>query len=310
MGNRRTESSMVPSVWLATYMRSGTTWTRFLLHELLVGPVRRSADLDEGIPSIHANDEAWRHHLDRGGVLATHKAHPQHTERYGTALRGFVHVVRHPADVLLSEARFFCLLQAGDIERREGHVDPERLEKLLSDYLTVLLHSGRTEKHGRIGMGSWAEHTASWLDARHDLPHILVRYEDLSAAPVGELRRVAAFFGIEASDDELAVHAERCSARSLRAMQEQEIARRETGRFYDGKPFDAAYDLGLRFLGPARVGDGNRLGPAALERIEALFGEVMARVGYRIDPEAPVVPAPDLRSVRALDPPWLATVTA
>ena len=169
---------MKPCTWLATYPKSGTTWTRFLIHELLAGPAEQSSDLDRVIPSIHANDDAWKTPLQRGGVLATHKEYRSHSERYGSDLRGFVHVIRHPADVLLSEARFFCLMQAGDVERKEGRVDAERLESLFVDYLTVMMHGGQTDKHRRLGMGSWSQHLESWLDARERHRHVLVRYED------------------------------------------------------------------------------------------------------------------------------------
>ncbi|MEN0063454.1 MAG: sulfotransferase domain-containing protein [Myxococcota bacterium] len=288
---------MVPCTWLATYPKSGTTWTRFLIHELLVGPAARSSDLDAVIPSIHANHQDWKRHLERGGILCTHKEHGRHTEKYGTEMHGFIHVVRHPADVLLSEARFFCLMQAGDVERREGSVDAARLDGLFADYLTVMMHGGQTEKHRRVGMGTWGEHTASWLAARAHYPHVVIRYEDLTQDPVHELRRIAVFLGLERSNDELGSIVERCSADALRRMQELEIARRETGRFYHGDEFKPAYDLGLRFVGKAMVGEGKQLGVQALERLEELFGEAMTRAGYTADPDDPVVAAARLRGL-------------
>jgi len=291
---------MIPCTWLATYPKSGTTWTRFLVHELLAGPPETSAALEQVIPTIHGAEEGWRSHLDRGGILATHKEYGPQTDRYGPP-SGFVHVVRHPVDVLLSEARFFCLMQAGDVARKEGRVDHSRLDELLLDYLKVMIHGGTTERHRRLGMGSWASNLGSWLAARERHPHALLRYEDLVRDPVGELARLATFLGVDTTDLDLQAIVERCAAPAMRRMQEREIARRQPGRFYEGDDFEVAYDLGCRFVGPATVGEGRKLGEAACARIEQLFGDAMARVGYRFDAGAPVVD-PLTDDLRAIDP--------
>ena len=92
----------------------------------------------------------------------------------------------------------------------------------------------------------------------------------------------------------------------MRQMQEQEIAGQHTGRFYHGTDFQAAYDLGLRFVGKAVVGEGQQLGDQARERIHDLFGDAMARVGYHADATTPVTVLPEsLRSLLPLPHPFV-----
>lgn len=285
------------STWIAAYQKSGTTWTRFLVCRLLTGSFDTSATVDAMVPNIHGN-ASWEGHLQRGGgVLATHKRYDKLVERYGRCVSGFVHVVRHPADVLLSEARFYCLSHAGTVQRREGSVSQERLEQMFREYLTVILARGVGVRHERLGMGSWASHARSWLDGRAEHPHVLLRYEDLKSDPVHELRRVATFFGQDPTDDDLRSVVEDCSAERMRAMQEREVALRQVGSLYYGSDWEPAYDLGLRFVGRAAVGDGLQLGSRALAQIDRLFGPVMARLGYAVDPAAPVCPMPTLHTV-------------
>jgi len=290
---------VVPCTWLAAYPRSGTTWVRFLVHDLLAGPVARSSDLDRIVPPMPVADDR-RSWLDHPGLLATHQAPPAPHQRSGPHLHGFVHVLRHPADALLSEARYHCLRQSPAIAHTEGGLDPDRLDRLLLDYLDEVSTDGCTDEHRRLGTGSWAEHTSSWLAARDAHPHVVIRYEDLARDPEGEVRRLATFLRQSPPDDEIRRIVYRCSAASLRRMQEDEIARRDEGRFYEGGRFHAAYDVGLRFLGPARRGEGESLDPRVRSRIDERFGATMARVGYRTAPADRVFDVPSLKPVAPL----------
>ena len=287
---------MPPSTWVAAYQKSDTTWTRFLLCRLVFGPFAASTQVDAQVPNIHGNGDHWLGMLQRGGAhLATHKRYDTLVARYGGCVGGFVHVVRHPADVLLSEARFFCLSHAGTVARTEGSVTQARVEQMFRDYLTVMLAKGESLRHERMGMGSWAAHAQSWLDARDAHPHVLLRYEDLKAEPLAEVRRVAAFLGLDPTDAELEAVIADCSAERMRAMQEREVAEKQVGSLYYGEQWQPAYDMGLRFVGRARVGDGLQLGEHALARIVDLFGPTMERLGYDADPATPVAPRPALR---------------
>ena len=277
--------------WLVSYPKSGTTWMRFLLAHLIGRPPDTSADLASSIPSIHDADTSWTDRLEQDGWLATHKAFDAHAARYGERMRCVVHVVRHPADAILSGARYFCLTTAGEIARKEGRVDGERLEKLVRDYLTVVLAHGSSPRHRRVGMGSWGAHTEGWL-ARHDAqPTHFVRYEDLKREPAAEIRRLAAFLRRPITEVQAAQIAERYDLKRMRTLQEREIAKGVEGQFYLGQDHQAAYDLGLRFVGRGAVGGGLELGPDAMARLYTLFGPTMDRLGYTTDPDAPVVEA-------------------
>ncbi|MEN0063754.1 MAG: hypothetical protein AAGA48_16495 [Myxococcota bacterium] len=76
---------MSRSVWLVSYPEKVTPWMRFLLHELLAGPVERWSDLDRMVP------EVGRDSLPRIGPLwCTHDPYDVHVQRFGPAMRGFI----------------------------------------------------------------------------------------------------------------------------------------------------------------------------------------------------------------------------
>lgn len=272
--------------WLVSYPRSGTTWMRFLIAHLTGPPAETSADLTRRVPSIHYAHEGWTDRLDQDGWLASHKSWPPHEERYGRDMPRLVHIVRHPADALLSAARYACLERATAIRNAGGCVDGNRLEEILRAYLHRVLEQGETPEHRRAGIGSWAEHTAGWM-ARHDAqPTHFLRYEDLIADPAATVRELAEFLG--APPEAVPEAARRYGPARMRSQQEDEIETRTRGIFYLGDEHAYAYQLGLRFVGRDRVGAGLQLGRGPAERLVSQFGDIMDKLGYTADPRAPV----------------------
>lgn len=237
---------MGPCTWLAAYPRSGTTWARTLVQELV--------------------DDAGEHpDVAAGSVLATHKTYDGHVARYGADMIGFVHVVRHPVDVLLGEAARFGRSQTPDVGTNVP-LDQDQLDGIVLDYLERLELEGPDAPQHRLGMGSWGEHTMAWLDAREAHPHLLLRYEDLAADPTGELRRIAGFLRVEFSDEAIA-----------------DIVHRRSPSWIEGVQAP---------LVRTAIGETADLGWHAREQVAARYGEAMGRLGYSIDHDQPVVPLP------------------
>lgn len=290
-----------PIVWLASFPKSGSTWLRFLLHHLFHGPPPTSAALDVRLPSLHGDKEAPATAVGRGGVVLTHKAAGAHLARW-PAGAGVIHLVRHPVDVVMSDMRFFVMTQLAGWLSQHGRAGqaprPSDVQALAQLFLTTVVQGRATPQRRELGVGTWAQHTASWLDTAQ--PGLLLRYEDLRTEPRSELRRVLDLLGLPMPDARIDAAIAACDVKAMRAMQEREIAARVPGRFYD--PAHAAgYKAGLRFVGPATMGD---LGlPAGVRaRVGELYAGPMARLGYTLTAEAADVhTAPEgIRPVRPL----------
>jgi hypothetical protein len=159
-------------IFIASYPRSGVTWTRFTLFEILTG---RSAGFDKvntGIPGVGRHQTALS--LFPGGrrLIGTH-------EQYRSEYKRAIYLVRDPRDVALSE---FAYTRALDFFR--GDFD---------EFLEIFLR-------GRIsGFGPWPKHVTSWLDSPIAGTEglLLVRYEDLRQHPFEEFTRILSFLGID-----------------------------------------------------------------------------------------------------------------
>jgi hypothetical protein len=293
-------------IWLASFPKSGSTWLRTALHGLFHGPLARSSDLGVSMPSLHGGD---LHHarvaMEHGGIVLTHKAAGPHLERY-PAGAGVILLVRHPADVLVSEARYFALTQLDGSLAAQGRSrpGPGDLDRLVSTFASVVLARGSTPERARQGVLGWGKNVESWLDHSRECPGLIVRYEDLKAALPQQLRRIAAFLGMSVDAAALERAGDVASLRSMRALQEHEIAHKIPGRYYEAH-HEKAYAAGLRFVASGTVGQGLKLPAGALQALHQRWGPVAERLGYRFGGEGPAVGAlpAELQSVRPLSGP-------
>ena len=220
-------------IWLASYPKSGNTWLRAFLHNLLRNP-DRAFDINklasfcvvdsvaelyarvdprpptelglEGIARLRPQVHRFITTASKDDVFV--KTHNLHGADFGVptvtpdVTAGMIYIVRNPLDVAVSFAHH---LGAGPddaiaIMNRSGARTP-----VTADWVGEL-------------MGSWSEHVASWT-RRPGPPLLVMRYEDLHAEPIRTFRTAARFLGLDPPRDRLE-KAIRLS--SFRVLQEQE----------------------------------------------------------------------------------------
>jgi len=256
-------------VWIASYPKSGNTWVRFMLCNLLFGRQESAAALGTLAPDIHEiTPEALTAHA---GLVKTHFA-------YSAALpaadrtAAAIYVVRHPADVLVSNY-YYAQRSAGAAS--ESRVDFDR-------YVDRFVECGGDPRWRQFGMGSWEENVRSWIGARGEIRVLAIRYEDLSADPrkIGGL--LAKYLRSASTGQEIDAAVANSSFARMRELEDADIQAQRVGIFY--KPYlQAAIDSGRRFMRSGAVGDGSRL--LTLEqrsRVANRFGTLLGELGYRI----------------------------
>src|SRR5579884_4296147 len=130
-------------VFLVSYPRSGNTWTRFLIGNLIYdGDPITFANVEARIPEIHLFPDWKLRSLPRPRVLKSHEYfHP----RYRTT----IYIVRDPRDVAVSTYHY-------SIKRR---TIPE--DQPIADFIPRFLKG-----EFFVDWGTWAEHVASWYSTR------------------------------------------------------------------------------------------------------------------------------------------------
>ncbi len=238
--------------FLVSYPRSGNTWTRFLIANLIYpGHPVSFANIEELIPDCEAHSSLYFRRLPGPRVI---KSHEYFDHRY----KRVVYIVRDPRDVVLSYYNF---------QRKNRQIPDEySLAQYVSDFVAGRLSSS--------DWGTWGENVGSWLACLDRSGFLLTRYEDLMSDPMLELGRIARFLKIEASAELLATTIERSSAQRMRELERAQGSQWITTK---NKRED------IPFVGTASSGGWKeRLSPASIAEIESTWGPLMLQLGYEL----------------------------
>jgi hypothetical protein len=239
-------------VFLTSYPRSGNTWTRFLVGNLVYQnePVT-FLTVERLVPDMYKSSDRVLRHLPRPRILKSH-------ECFDPRYRKVIYIVRDPRDVAVSNYHWELKLRSV----RDGfpieHFVPRWMEP---------------QFWPRIG--SWGDHVTSWLSTRQGKKgFLLLRYEDLKKDPQSALAQVAEFLGIEPSLDRLNRAVELSSADNMRKMEKQESAQWvATTLTRQDKPFVRnATSGGWKAVLPEQT----------VAYIEKHWGHLMRNLGYEL----------------------------
>jgi len=239
--------------FIVSYPRSGNTWTRFLIANLLyTGRPVSFANIEQLIPDAEAQSSRYMKRVPGPRVI---KSHQYFDHRYPKVL----YITRDPRDVVLSYYNF---------SRKYRQIaDDFPLERYVRDFVNGTLMSS--------AWGTWAENVGTWVAARNGRPSfLLLRYEDLIEHTETELAEVARFFGLDPSPEKLQQAVENSSADRLRELENKEGDKWVTTK---NKRSD------IPFIGSAAVGKWkSKLPAAAVAEIESAWGPLMVSLGYEL----------------------------
>jgi hypothetical protein len=235
--------------FLVSYPKSGNTWVRFLLANLIhPNETVGFSNINRLLPAPGVLSKRFLRTLPRPRILKSH-------EPFDVRFRKVIYLVRDPRDVVVSEYHF-------DLKKR--YIEPDvTLEQFVKRFI-----AGETSSYG-----SWWEHAASWIGARQGNPaFLLVRYEDLLSDSVGETAKIAEFLGIQASQERIQSAVERSSADRMRKLEKQE-ADQWTGTKNTRKE--------IPFVRAAKSGGWKETLPAhSVKEIETAWSPLLNFLGY------------------------------
>lgn len=204
-------------LWLASYPKSGNTWLRAFIHNLMRNPdqahdINKMADLTLGeartVQYTYLEPKPWteltledvarlRPQVHRELAKANPgtifvKTHNALMESEGHPLvtmevtSGALYVVRNPLDVVISYAHHLAISidETIDLMKTRGA-------------MTIA-----TEKNVHEVMGSWSQHVESWTARPIAQLHVM-RYEDMLNSPTKTFGGVAQFLGLKPPRDRL-----------------------------------------------------------------------------------------------------------
>ena len=235
-------------VYLASYPRSGNTWMRLIIAQLLYGISEDKLNLTNRlVPDLHRNP---RHRDVDWATFYVVKTHfPKQHRFFPSDPKYVIYLIRDPRDVVLSYRRYLA--------RRHGEL--RNIHETVTDFC-----------RGRLWPSSWVDHVQSWEedDVFKPCRCLWIRYEDMVESPLEVIDSLRFFFKVEPK-----VEPERIIATAQpRALQNLD------GTFLTGKTKSVEK---FPFVGQATHGYWQDELPDELAHmIESYCGEVMTRHGY------------------------------
>jgi len=240
-------------MFFAAYPKSGTTWARFVLFEMLSGRASGFRATNEQMPGVGLHFNALRLLPNGGRLLATH-------EYYRNDYHRAIYMVRDARDVLLSEFAFLSALEY---------------------YTKDLDHFVKTFLFTRVSAyGPWHKNVTSWLDSpiAKNGNMMVVRYEDLRKDPVPLFEQMADFLGAKVSEEKIKEAVANNSIQKMRAKEDKEPVRAS---------------IGGRFVRDGAVrGWVSKLTSEQVRLIEQRAGDTLLRLGYPLSTQLLTEEAP------------------
>jgi sulfotransferase family protein len=238
--------------FLVSFPRSGNTWTRFLVCNLIDpdNPVD-FAQLESRIPEIYdVTDRALRA-FPRPRIIKSH-------ESFDPRYKQVIYVVRDPRDVLLSYYEFQL--------KRRVITEACSLENFVPRFM---------ESEFEPKTGSWRDHVLSWIATRDGQKNfLLLRYEDMLANAQQESLKIASFLGLDSSPERITRAVDLSSADRMRSLEKEQSGEwKETKNTRQDKPFVRQAISG---------GWKSALPEHCVAELETAWGDVMRSVGYQL----------------------------
>ncbi|MFK7941724.1 MAG: sulfotransferase domain-containing protein [Paracoccaceae bacterium] len=204
-------------VWLASYPKSGNTWTRIFLANYLLNPDKplpinqvHRIGMGDAVSGAYKMVNGGRYdpidykgHLkqrpkvlagitNNGADLNFVKTHNLNDKAFGHKLidasltRSAVYIVRNPLDVAVSYARHYGQTPS-EACRAIGRVDN-----------TTAADAGNVMQY----LGNWSDHVRGWTKTKAFPVHVM-RYEDMQADPETAFTALLDFIGVPVESDKV-----------------------------------------------------------------------------------------------------------
>ena len=241
-------------VFLVSYPKSGSTWIRFLIANLLYPNTDITfTNIQNIIPDIYLTSDRQLLQLPRPRIVKSH-------EYFDPRYKKVILIVRNPQDITLSS--YFHFLKYGLITNKTS------LEEFGINFLTGKYHFvGESNL-----LGSWAENTGSWLGSKQeDANFLLLRYEDFQTNPVEQLSKIANFLACKSSESNINNAIKNSSIQRMRKLEQQQT-----------NVWPTKYTKqNIAFVRSAVCGEGSdKLPQTVLDQIEHCWGQIMNQLGY------------------------------
>ncbi len=188
-------------IFIISYPKSGNTWTRFLIGNLVFKDKKIDfKNIESLIPDVYKNSGPKLKSFPYPRYLKSH-------EYFNPLYKKVIYIVRDPRDVALSY--FYHCKKVGKIR------DDLSINKFIEMFLCGELDP----------FGSWAENVGSWVGAREkDENFLLLSYENMLERTSDQLQKISNFLGLSRTQKEIDACVEKSSFSNMKRLEKMQHA--------------------------------------------------------------------------------------
>jgi Sulfotransferase domain len=272
-------------VWLASYPKSGNTWTRAFLSNLAIVLSGENEGLDiNSINRFTIGENFQQFYEERLGFKPTEEHRKeiaalrhQVQEWIADQFEGLVFVKTHNGLVLdhgrciinfaVTSGAIYIVRNPLDVAISLAHHMGKTIDGAIETMARPDTETPINEKRVHEIWGSWTQHVESWTRKPHPAIYVM-RYEDMLAEPTKIFGGLAGHLHLDPTSAQLALAIERSSFSKLRSQEEKEGFKEKSAK-------------AERFFREGRAGQWKEtLNPTQIERIVNDHGKQMTRFGY------------------------------
>ena len=163
-------------IFIVSYPKSGNTWLRFLLANMISDASITFDDINNHIPDIYQTTFGELNKIKRPAIFKSH-------EPFNPSYMNVIYLVRNPVDVAFSLYNWEC--------NRQGNRIP------IAEFVDKFLYGGV-----QSGFGTWGEHVGSWMSTTNPRrKFLLIQYEAMLGEPCSYLRKISNHFDLHPEKD-------------------------------------------------------------------------------------------------------------
>ena len=239
----QTANNFPDDTFIVSYPKSGNTWTRFLIGNLLFPYSQMDfSKLEDRIPNVNivGNDNLLK--IPRPRYFKSH-------EYFIPTYKRVIFIVRDPREVVVS-------YYYHNIKR--NFIEPDYS---MDDFVDKFIN-GELDTYG-----SWQEYVGGWIGAREG-----DRYEELLSNTERELKKIARFISVNPSKELILDSVEKSNFKNMRQLENK-----QSNTWYFSKEGRAE----MNFVRSGKKNTWSEmLTESQISRIENSFGIIMKKLGY------------------------------
>ena len=237
-------------IFLVSYPKSGNTWMRFLIGNLIIKEGVDFININNYIPGIYKARERDLEKLEDPRILKSH-------EPFTCNYKKVIYLYRDPRDVVISY--YFW---------KKKYTPNFNLSMV--DYIDLFLDGENSQ------FGAWDEHVRNWLGSKtfKDGNVLIIKYEGLKKDAFKEMKKVCNFLNLKVSNQDVKKAIENSDFKNMQKLEEIQGAK---SRFLKKS------DPNIKFIRKGLSQWRNYLTKEQIQRFKNQYGEILIELGYEKD---------------------------